>query len=144
MRVGEYQRTVNKQGEKIYKFAQKNLLILRKGIFRKAGYFCWKDHIAKVGKAGIGLNPAIARMDLSKLLIFDRKANQFYHISDLEKAKRYKGRKKFSNSHVLVYPLSCFEEVVVEDQHHIVESPANCSRVDLKTRQTRLSPGAKT
>ncbi len=138
VRLGPYEETIEKQGQDIHKHARKNLYILKKGIFRKAGYFCWKEHIDKVGTAGIGLNPAIVQMDLSNLLIFDKKAGCFYHISDLEKAEKYKGRKSLSNSHVLVYPISCFEEVVVEDKHHIVDSPAPCSEMDLTTKQRKL------
>ncbi|MFP4006110.1 MAG: hypothetical protein ACLFUR_05280, partial [Candidatus Hadarchaeia archaeon] len=62
-----------------------------------------------------------------------------YQIWNLDKAERYKGRKSLSgSSYVLVYPLSCFEEVVVEDKHHIEDSPVPISRLDIQSRQVKL------
>lgn len=139
MRVGKFERELERKGQVVYQFSKKYLFILKERF-----YTAGKKHWAKAVKngetvPGFSLNSAVwETIEISRLVVFEVAASKFFQLVDKEKARRLRGRERKGRVLLYVLPLSAFQTVRIEDLENIISSPVPYSRNDFTTRQQKL------
>lgn len=109
--------TYTADGQKFVELQDSIGFILEKGVFRKAGKYCWKTKYSngQLSMPGIGLNTTLYSLIEAKhekqFYVYDRKADRYFHLNQRTQMKEHAAEYRQSGKKLKVVPLDLFQTV---------------------------------